>query len=285
MENILQTTMEINGLEFNIHQAGAQNNGDLVILLHGFPESSIMWEKTIQKLSNLGYYVIAPDQRGYSLNARPENFSEYSMDILADDIIEIANQLGYSQFHLVGHDIGAVVGWSIVSKYPQKIKSWTALSVPNWPAYVWALKNDPTQQEKGAYVKRFQDPEASEKLISSNDFAILRNLWSGFNSNTIDQYLNIFSRPGALTSIIKWYKALFSAPTSIDYTSIKPNTILIYGNSDLAIGESGIEKNAEYMTGNYKLITLNAGHWLMEFNTDEVNNIIIDNLSGTIFEK
>jgi len=153
MAKVTKTKLMVNGLEFNLRVAGEKRARELIVFLHGFPESSLMWEKTMTAFADQGYCTIAPDQRGYSEGARPSGVENYSMGILADDIIRIAKKFGYDKFHLVGHDIGSVVGWSIAAKYPEKVISWTSLSVPNWPAYLGALQNDPMQKEQGAYVK------------------------------------------------------------------------------------------------------------------------------------
>ena len=115
--------IQINGMTYTVREAGMDNKGELVILLHGFPECSIIWEKTMEKLSDLGYRCLAPDQRGYSEGARPDGYENYAVNILADDVAAFAKKAGYDgQFHLVGHDFGAVVGWTAVAMYPELIK-------------------------------------------------------------------------------------------------------------------------------------------------------------------
>ena len=98
-------------LIFKCRVNGLHNSGSAVILLHGFPETSKMWSKLIQFLSNNNYKVIAPDQRGYSPNARPSSLKEYKIDKLAQDVIDIANAFNFDKFHLVGHDWGSAIGW------------------------------------------------------------------------------------------------------------------------------------------------------------------------------
>ncbi|MFC6177614.1 alpha/beta fold hydrolase [Companilactobacillus huachuanensis] len=283
MNKIIKTKLTINNLKFTIRESGEENKGSLIVFLHGFPESSLMWESTMLYFSDNGYRVVAPDQRGYSAGARPEGIENYSMDLLANDVVSLAQELGYEKFHLVAHDIGSLVGWTVAAKYPEKLLSWTSLSVPDWPAYVWALQNDPTQREKGAYVSRFQVPGESEKLISSNDYAILKKLWAGFDESEIASYLKLYSQEDMLTSVINWYRALFQIKNQVDYSVITTNTVLIWGNKDLAISRAGIERNASYMKGKYEMVELNASHWLTEFNNDEINELIYNNISGKDF--
>lgn len=273
---VKKITVTMDGLEYLCRTAGLDQTGELVIFLHGFPESSIIWEKTMMKLASLGYRCMAPDQRGYSDGARPEGYENYTFRKLAADVIGFADWAGCAhKFHLVGHDIGAALGWNVVTLYPQRIQSWTAMSVPHWPAYKWALENDPTQKEKGAYVGHFMTPETPEALLAANNYAVLRKLWEGFHQEAIDDYLRIFSQPAARTAAVNWYRGIMQIQENISYGEIEVPTAFIWGNQDLAIGRAGIEKSHTYMKGYYDFHELDAGHWLTEFHEPEVSDIII----------
>ena len=147
-----------NGLTFTCRVAGMENNGDAVILLHGFPETSHMWYEIIPLLAIGGLKVIAPDQRGYSPGARPRGKKSYAMEYLVQDVLSIADSFGLAKFHLVGHDWGSAVGWGLVSNHPDRILSWTAMSVPHLTAFLNAYKTDETQKKKSEYVSFFRKP-------------------------------------------------------------------------------------------------------------------------------
>lgn len=279
MSEIKIETFHLNNFDFTVRTAGLNNNGDLVVLLHGFPESSLMWESLMKILAQKGYRVVAPNQRGYSSGARPKGFENYTMKLLASDVIALAEKVGFkSKFHLVGHDIGAVVGWTTATLYPNLLKTWTALSVPDWPAYLWALDNDPIQKDKGSYVHLFQHKFIPELILRFRHYRVLRKLWQGFPQSTINAYLKLFSQKGALTGAVNWYRALLQLP-QINYSLIKVPTTFIWGNKDLAIARAGVMKNKDYMSAPYKFIELNAGHWFMEFNQDEICRLIIESLN------
>ena len=95
---------------FTCRVSGMDNNKGTIILLHGFPETSRMWVELINLLDINGYNIIAPNQRGYSSGARPSKISDYSIEKLSKDIIDIANEFKIDKFHLVGHDWGSAVG-------------------------------------------------------------------------------------------------------------------------------------------------------------------------------
>ena len=153
-ENFADIT--VNDFIFNARVGGLSNNGDPVILLHGFPETSRMWKDLITLLDENNYRVVAPDQRGYSAGARPKGVESYKIDLLAKDIIDIANEFGFEKFHLAGHDWGSAVGWYIASVYPDRLITWTALSVPHMDAFIDATENDKIQKRKSAYISFFR---------------------------------------------------------------------------------------------------------------------------------
>ncbi|WP_454191259.1 alpha/beta fold hydrolase [Paenibacillus sp. Marseille-Q7038] len=276
---VTKTTLTLNGMDYLCRTAGLEQNGELVIFLHGFPESSIIWEKTMSTLASLGYRCLAPDQRGYSDGARPDGYGNYSLKKLAADVIGFADLMGCSgKFHLVGHDLGAAVGWNVVTLYPQRIQTWTAMSVPHWPAYKWALENDPVQKQKGSYVNKFMEPNVPEAILAANDYAVLRHLWEGFDQETLEDYMRIFSQPAARTAVINWYRGIMQVQEQIPYGDIETPTAFIWGNEDLALARAGIEKSHTYMKGYYDFHELNAGHWLTQFNEPEVTEIIISHI-------
>jgi len=99
--------IKANGLEFTCRTIGNPSDGPSIILLHGFPETSHMWERTMKHLHKKGYYCIAPDMRGYSPNARPKGIKNYTIQEIAKDIIAIADVKKITNFHLMGHDWGS----------------------------------------------------------------------------------------------------------------------------------------------------------------------------------
>ena len=124
-----------NNLTFTCRVSGLENTGETVILLHGFPSTSHMWHELIDFLSNENYRVIAPNQRGYSQGARPSEISEYRIDNLVEDVLDIADAMNIDKFHLVGHDWGSAVGWVVTTPNKDRILTWTALSVPHFRCF------------------------------------------------------------------------------------------------------------------------------------------------------
>jgi pimeloyl-ACP methyl ester carboxylesterase len=102
-------------IEIFFAQAGPAD-GELVILLHGFPEYWGAWQKQIGRLADAGFHVVAPDQRGYHLSGKPMAIADYDLDHLAADVVGLAAYLGHRRFSLVGHDWGGSVAWWVASR-------------------------------------------------------------------------------------------------------------------------------------------------------------------------
>jgi pimeloyl-ACP methyl ester carboxylesterase len=118
------------GLVFDALAAGPPA-GELVVLLHGFPQTSACWTPVLQTLAAAGYRAVAPNQRGYSPTARPTTIQAYRLPELVADVLAVADRLDAETFHLVGHDWGGVVAWQLAGHQPELVTTLTAVSTPH----------------------------------------------------------------------------------------------------------------------------------------------------------
>lgn len=276
-----ETKINTGNLVFDCRTSG-NTEDELVILLHGFPESSCMWTGLMEEISAKGFYCIAPNLRGYSEGARPKGKRHYSIYLLSKDVLEIARVAGRSKFHLIGHDWGAVIGWQVAHDHPDRILSWTALSIPHFQAFGEAVVNDAQQQRMSTYMKSFQWPLLPEIGIRRNDFALFRSLWKDCDSGQIENYLSIFRQKYALTAALNYYRSNYhilraAAKRQILGDIVIP-TLFIWGEKDLAVGAAGVEKSHRYMKAYYRFLKLNAGHWLIQSGYPEVSAAILEHL-------
>ncbi|HKN52531.1 MAG TPA: alpha/beta fold hydrolase, partial [Amycolatopsis sp.] len=133
--------------------AAGPRHGRKVLLLHGFPEFGIEWDRQLRALAAAGYRAVAPDQRGYSPGVRPPGIGDYRLDHAVEDVRAMADALGWHRFDLVGHDWGAAVAWIAAAEYSCRVRSLTAVSVPHLGAFAEALRTDPAQQEASKYME------------------------------------------------------------------------------------------------------------------------------------
>lgn len=140
-------------------------DGKIVLLLHGFPESSWEWHDQIAELASAGYRAVAPEQRGYSSGARPDRVEDYSIDFLVDDVIGMADDLGANTFHLVGHDWGAIVAWHVVAVHPKRLETLTIVSVPHPTAWAAAFADPASDQpQRSAYMPEMKRVGSEEGM-------------------------------------------------------------------------------------------------------------------------
>jgi pimeloyl-ACP methyl ester carboxylesterase len=265
-----------NGMTFQCRVCGLHNEGEPVILLHGFPESSYMWENILKFLAAEGYRCLAPDLRGYSPKARPQGIKNYGINKIASDVVALADVLGFQKFHLVAHDWGAGCGWTLVELYPRLVNSWSALSVPHMEAWYKAKKDNCDQAKLSWYITLFQIPIIPELFLGiATSIPFLRKfVWKESDTTA---YTNIFSKFAGRKSIINWYRANYKLP--ISYGKVSIPTILIWGNKDIAFARSGIEDTKNYMaTEDYKLIEIDVGHTLVQDAPDKVRDEIFKHI-------
>lgn len=259
--------IKIDELIFDCRTEGNEENA-LVILLHGWPETSHMWKKLMSSLSGRGYYCVAPNLRGYSENACPKGKKHYSLDKLVKDVIDISKFLNKAKFHLIGHDWGALIGWKLVHDHQDKILSWTGISVPHPQAFGKAMMTNEEQIKMSQYVKNFQLPYLPEKGLRKDDFKILRKLWKNCEPAEIDDYLKVFSNPKQLTASLNYYrsnyKLLKQAANGQILGDINVPTLFIWGNKDIAVGSHSVNESHGFMKKDYEFIELDSGHWLIQ---------------------
>ena len=196
------------GLTFDVTDAGPAD-GELVVLLHGFPQDRTAWQDVTPALNAAGLRTIAPDQRGYSPGASPKARSAYAMRELVADVLALADAAGAERFHVVGHDWGGAVAWTLGERVPQRVASLTVLSTPHPRALNWAmLRSD--QAKRSWYMAMFQLPTLPEKRLHAMLGGFYRR--SGLTDEQAARYEARFPTPASLTAPMNWYRAM---PTTV----------------------------------------------------------------------
>ena len=248
-----------------------------------------MWIELIPALVSEGYRVVAFDQRGYSPGVRPLGLREYLVPELVADVLAVVDAIGEDAFHLVGHDWGAAVGWATILSNPSRIISWSAMSVAHPVAFADALANDEDQQARSNYFGLFVRPEIPELLMSVNGFGFLKEAYGSMSEIKINEYMQVFGEPGALTAALNWYRAAFALEGEGFFEEVleveervsensKVATLFIWGNEDGSIGRYAAEQTANQMSGTYSVVELDAGHWLLSEQPDLVIKPVISHI-------
>lgn len=113
------------------YRATGPATGPLMIFMHGWPDSSIIYESQLLHFGRLGYRAIAPDLRGYGRSSIYNETSAYAAENCVNDMLEFLHEgLGGSEAIWVGHDWGTVPMWGVVSKHPEVARAAVGLTVP-----------------------------------------------------------------------------------------------------------------------------------------------------------
>ena len=126
VENIEHRYVSVNGIRLHYVTAG---EGPLVILLHGFPEFWYGWKNQIPALSK-HFTVVAPDLRGYNDSDKPNGIKNYSSKIIASDIRELIHSFKATKAHIIGHDWGGGIAWTLAQQFPDCVDKLIVLNCP-----------------------------------------------------------------------------------------------------------------------------------------------------------
>ncbi|MGF1597807.1 MAG: alpha/beta fold hydrolase [Acidimicrobiales bacterium] len=152
------------GHRIHLAEAGP-TDGDLVVMVHGFPESWYSWRHQLTALGAAGYRAVAIDVRGYGRSARPAEIESYAMTALVGDVMAVLDDAGVERAVVVGHDWGAPIAWNTALLRPERIWGVAGLSVPYNPrGDVPPLEAFRAMMAEGDlfYIDYFQEPGVAE---------------------------------------------------------------------------------------------------------------------------
>ena len=286
MQAFLASVRAVGGLELAVGdlvfdaRADGPEGGAVVLLLHGFPQTSFSWRHQLPAMAAAGYRAVAPDQRGYSPGARPAEVGEYGSDRLVGDVLGFADALGVDRFHLVGHDWGGAVAWQVAGRHPDRLLTVTSVSTPHPAAFRRAIQ-DGDQRDRSSYMQFFRSPEA-ESFFLDNDAAGLRALYtaSSLPEDAVEEYVRVLTQPGAMTGALNWYRAADLGLVE-GLGPITTPTMYVWSTYDPALGREAAEATAAHVDGPYRFEVLDGvSHWIPEQASDRLNALLLAHLGG-----
>jgi pimeloyl-ACP methyl ester carboxylesterase len=281
-------TVDQDELAVGVHTFRARTagppDGPVVLLLHGFPQTSRCWTAELAALADRGYRAVAVDQRGYSPGARPDDSAAYAMPHLVDDVVGIVDALGGDPVHLVGHDFGGSVAWTVAGHHPDRVRTLTVASTPHPRAFVRAYQagagDSSDQNRRSGYMRAFRETPRGEleAQLLADGGAGLRLVFAGLPDAAIDAHVRDLSEPGALVAAIDWYRAM-SAKASAAVPPCAVPTLYVWGDSDPAIGGDAAVATADHVTGPFRFEVLaGVGHWIPELAAERFTSLLLDHL-------
>lgn len=266
--------IENNGVRLHYVAAGS---GPLMLFLHGFPEFWYSWRHQLTEFAQ-DYRVVALDLRGYNESDKPSGKAAYRMAELINDCVGVMRGLGYSRCVLVGHDWGGAIAWSVAYAHPELLDELIVMNLPH-PAKFAAGLQTPQQLLRSWYMAFFQVPLLPEWLFQVGDYWPIEQIFRGmavrqdtFSDADIAAYKQAAAKPGALTAMLNYYRAMFDSQLwqrSWDVLAVP--TLLIWGEEDAALGKELTYGTEDYVRDFHLRYIPSCSHWVQQEQPELVN--------------
>jgi pimeloyl-ACP methyl ester carboxylesterase len=292
-----------------------EGSGPLVLLLHGFPESSYSWRHQMEPLANAGYRVVAPDLRGYGRSDRPDRISAYDIAHLVEDVVNLIHALGEREAVVVGHDWGATVAWNAALMHPEVVRAVAGLSIPLRPRG----PKPPLQAQRDAHGGRhywnyIETPARADAELGRDPEASIRRFMVGLSGDAPEVTSFILPEGGALLDLFPeparlptWLRGMDVERYALDigaagftgglnyfrnmdrnWTLLAPFDgryptmpgLYIGGSLDPVVRAPGARESIDAMAGawpNFEppIILPGCGHWTQQERPEQVNAALI----------
>jgi pimeloyl-ACP methyl ester carboxylesterase len=271
--------IEANGIGIEVEEQGAGGTLGTVLLIHGWPDTHALWDDQVAALVDAGYRTLAPDLRGFGASDKPEAVDQYAIPYLFGDMAAVLDQLGVARAHVVGHDWGAAIAWTLGVLAPDRVESLAALSVGHMSAF-----SRPTirQRELSWYMLLFQCAGVAEHWLSADDWANFR-AWS--HHPAADEVAARLAQPTDLTATLNVYRAnvppeaLFGPP--LDLPPITAPVMGVWSAKDFALTEEQMTGSAAYVDGPWHYERIDGvDHWMTLEVPERVTALLLDFLAS-----
>lgn len=296
------TLIAVNGITLEIFEAGQENQGNPIVLCHGWPEHAFSWRHQIPALVAAGYHVIVPNQRGYGRSSCPENIAAYDIQHLTADLVGLLDHFGYEDAVFVGHDWGANVVWSLALLYPNRVKKIINLALPYQlrTEVPWLDFMEMIFGPDHYFVHFNRKIGEADAVLEEHCEQFLRNLFRKDNAFAADPsgmmmiklaqaeqprgepvmtpeelsvYGDSFQKTGFRSSI-HWYRNLnrnWHLLADVDPVITTP-ALMIYGTLDDIPESPDLVK----FVPNVDVVRLECGHWIQQEKPAETTTAILD---------
>jgi pimeloyl-ACP methyl ester carboxylesterase len=269
--------------------------GELIMFLHGFPEFWYAWKTQLVEFGQ-DYQAVAPDMRGYNLSSKPTDVEQYRIKYLIEDVRGLAEHLGHKKFILVAHDWGGGVAWPFAMRHPEYLEKLIIINAPHPVTFVRELRDNPAQRKASQYILVHRTPEA-EDILARDDYTLLVNslLKDGtergyFTEKDRKAYIGAWSRPGALTGGLNYYRAAHLGSftgESDDVLVADPSlftiavpTLVIWGEKDRWLLTGNLEGLEKYVPNLVIKRIPDGSHWVIHEKPARVNSYIREFIEG-----
>ncbi len=263
-----------------------QGQGDLVVLLHGFPEFWYSWRHQIPVLAKR-FQVVVPDLRGYNDSDKPD--SGYDLHTLTNDMRGLLTHFGAQTAAVVAHDWGGAIAWHWAQNFPEQVRQLVVLNSPHPACLRRELFSNLEQFQRSWYLFLFQLPLLPEWFLQRNLKDWVQRFFqetsirkSAFSRHDLNMYLEALSKPKVLTSALNYYRNMLNVQSIQDFfvepiRQILVPTLLIWGEEDFVLTKQLTEGMDHFFSGSLRKEFIGeCGHWAQQEAPQTVNRLLLD---------
>lgn len=285
------------GVELDVAVAGTPG-APAIVLLHGFPESHRTWRHQIPALADAGYFVLAPDQRGFARSSKPEGVAAYAPDKPLGDLTALADHFGIDRFTLVGHDWGGAIAWFAALREPVRVARLAIVNAPHPYVFQKTVIADPAQRAASQYIRAFRTAGFDQAILAMGletffDKSFAPHVEGGIDPEERAIYLDQWRQPGALAAMLNWYRAStvevppvdaeVAAPTFANgpFPPVTQPTLVIWGMQDKALLPCQLD-GLDALVPDLEIVRIaDAGHFVPWQKPAAVTQTLLDWLART----
>lgn len=260
---------------------GGPAGGPPIVLLHGFPEFWYAWKGVIRPLTDAGFRVIVPDQRGYGDSDKPAGVDAYLVDHLGDDIAGLITALGYESAFVVAHDWGGGVAWNLALRHPERVAKLAVIDTPHPDVEMVMPKSD--EKTTSWYRTFFQIPFVPEETARWGNWYLLSNSLrdtakpGAFPEEKLALYRSAWDRDGAFGTMVNWYRAAYR----FDRTLPGPRRLRVPARvlvaADDAFIPGDMTRASIQLCDDAELVELGSGtHWVVQEEPERIAKLLAD---------
>lgn len=290
--------VKLKGVKLHYVEAGVSGN-PLILLLHGFPDCWLGWRKQIPELSRY-FHVIAVDMKGFNDSDKPIFRQMYTPKKICEELRQFVFSLGYHSTTIIGHDIGAVIGWFFAHTNPDTVERFICVSASH-PNLIWnnlqpkgAINNTWLKLVQLPFIAEIEHSNSYSNFVEKcfkttnpdkNSMAVmsLKKSEEKFDNegsfNVIDTYKYVFNRRSDWTGPLNYYRN-FPFYRIKEGSAVRCPVLIVTGNADNFCRLEAMVRSTEYCDNFDVKIIEGAGHWPHQQVPEEFNKVILNFLVG-----
>lgn len=245
------------------------DDGEPVVLIHGFPEFWYSWRFQAAYLADQGFRVMVPDLRGYNRSDKPRGRDKYDVADYAQDIVAAMDALGWQKAHLAGHDVGAGVAWYLAYEHADRIDRAVVFNIP--PPQAWAKAVAAGGESTSWYRTAFKVPFLPELALRTLEYRVLVNTFKedaaagAFSDDDIAIYQSAWARDNAISTMLGFYRA-----DGVDFANAlptgapEPRTLFIGSAGDRYVPDGSLDATEDLLGSENVEVWQNTSHWVLQ---------------------